>query len=97
MKRIKKLDKQSHAIFAENLWETKKNIEIGIIQCSQIYGFNDKAVLKFKRALTNIEDIRSLMDNRFFSEHPDSDSRESPYYGDPGKSHGAKAITEAQI
>jgi hypothetical protein len=97
MKRIKKLSKESHTIMAVDLVNIKKSIELIIMECTKVYGFNDKAALKAKRALRHIEDIRSIMDNRFFSEHPESGNRETIYYGIPGTSHGAKAIMETQI
>lgn len=96
-KRIKKLSKENHTIMAVDLVNIKKSIELIIMECTKVYGFNDKAALKAKRALRHIEDIRSIMDNRFFSEHSEADSRETPYYGISGESHGAKAIREAQI
>jgi hypothetical protein len=97
MKRIKKLSKEAHTIMAVDLVNIKKSIELIIMECTKVYGFNDKAALKAKRALRHIEDVRSIMDNRFFSEHPESSNGETIYYGILGTSHGAKAIMETQI
>lgn len=97
MKRIKMINIEGHAILAEDLKDAKKIVENIIIECSRIYGLNDKVPLKAKRALKQIEDIRSIMDNRFFSEHPESGNLETIYYGIPGTSNGAKAIMETQI
>jgi len=97
MKRIKMINIEGHTILAEDLKNAKKIVENIIIECSRIYGLNDKVSLKAKRALKQIEDIRAIMDDRFFGEHPELDSRETPYYGVPGTGHGAKALAESRV
>jgi len=97
MKRIKMINIEGHVILAEDLKNVKKIVENIIIECSRIYGLNDKVPLKAKRALKQIEDIRAVMDDRLFAEHSELDSRDTPYYGVPGTSHGAKALAESRV
>jgi hypothetical protein len=80
-KKNKQLSRESHEQLARELLTIQAFLHARLLDCGMLYGVSHKIPCKIGKTIQHLKDVKSMLDSRFFIDHPECEVAETPYYG----------------